>query len=112
MFTLTRSLGGAIGISVIQAMTIRDTAAAQSRLVEHVRPDSPLVAWRMPGFDPGQHETLVAAMEQVARQATMVAYVDTFRALFLFSLAMAPMCLLMRGARAGSGMRATPVHME
>jgi len=95
LFALTRSVSGAAGISVIQAMTIRDAAAVQSRLVENIRPDSPLVALRMPDFDP---VTGAASMiGQVTRQAQMVAYVHTYEAIFLLALIMAPLCLLLRG---------------
>src|SRR3546814_20875465 len=39
MFTLIRNIGSSIGISVLQAMTIRNAATVHSRLVETVRPD-------------------------------------------------------------------------
>jgi MFS transporter, DHA2 family, multidrug resistance protein len=45
MYTLLRNLGGAFGISVIQAMTVRNAATVHSRLVEAIRPDNPLMAY-------------------------------------------------------------------
>src|SRR3546814_2924506 len=51
MFTLIRNIGSSIGISVLQAMTIRNAATVHSLLVETVRPDNPNVAKAMPGLD-------------------------------------------------------------
>ena len=97
LFSLTRNLGAAAGISVIQTLTIRDTAAVQSRLVEHVRPDNPLLGWRMPGFDPTLTSSITSTLGEVTRQATMVAYIDSYRMLLALAVVMAPLCLMMRG---------------
>ncbi len=107
---LTRSVAGAGGISVIQAMTIRDAAAVQSRLVENIRPDNPLVALRFPEFDPTSGGA--AMMGQVMRQAQMVAYVDTYRAIFLLALVMAPLSLLLRGNGDETPPAASLPHVE
>lgn len=110
LFALTRSLGGAVGISVIEAMTIRDSAQVQSRLVEHVRPDSPILALRLPELDLNLPLSAAGMMGQVLRQATMVAYVDTFRLLFILAVAMVPMCLMMTVRKAQPGeVQAPPV---
>src|SRR3546814_10057297 len=39
MFTLIRNIGSAIGISALQAMTVRNASTVHSRLVEGIRPD-------------------------------------------------------------------------
>ena len=111
IFSLVRSLGGAAGLSVIQTMTIRDTASVQARLVEKVRPDNPVMAWRSPGFDVSDPGSVGHALGEVMRQATMVAYVDTFRVIFILAVLMLPLCLMMRTARAVSS-EIAPVHME
>ena len=103
MFTLIRNIGSAIGISVLQAMTIRNTAIVHSRLVESVRPDNPVLAKAAPGFDftiPAQ----VARMNaEITRQASMVGYIDAFWFLFILTLAAIPMLLLMRNPRKAAG---------
>lgn len=111
IFALVRSLGGAAGLSVIQTMTIRDTASVQARLVEKVRPDNPVMAWRSPGFDVSDPGSVGHALGEVMRQATMVAYVDTFRVIFILAVLMVPLCLMMRNTRAAPS-EITPVHVE
>jgi hypothetical protein len=44
-------------------------------------------------------------------QATMMAYVDSYRMLLLLAVVMAPLCLMMRGAKPGRG-PAPVVHVE
>lgn len=111
MFTLVRSLSGAAGISVIQAMTLRDAARIQSHLVERVRPDDPIVAMRMPEFDGIDVQAIGGLVREVARQAMMVAYVNSFRAILILALICAPLSLLMRRAARGGAAPAV-VHAE
>jgi DHA2 family multidrug resistance protein len=111
LFALTRNLGGAIGISVLQVLTIRDTATAQSRLVESIRPDNPLVAWRLPDFDMADTASIREVMGEVVRQATMVAYVDAFHLLLAVAIVAVPLCLLMRSSRP-SNEPAPIIHVE
>ncbi|MGE5722615.1 MAG: MFS transporter, partial [Sphingomonadales bacterium] len=99
MFTLIRNIGSAIGISVLQAMTIRNTATVHSRLVEGVRPDNPVMQWARPDFDFGIPAAVAQLNAAITRQATMVSYIDAFHGMFLLSLVMVPMILLMRPAR-------------
>jgi len=99
MFTLIRNLGSAIGISVVQAMTIRNTATVHSRLVEGIRPDNPLLSWQMPDFDFNLPSAVARLNAEITRQAAMVAYIDTYWALFIVTLLMMPMLLFMRSAR-------------
>ena len=108
LFALTRSLGGAAGLSLIQAMTIRDMAAVQGRLAENVRPDNPVVAWRLPDFDGTNLHDLGAMLGEIGRQASMVAYVDTYRLIMLLAILSAPLCLLLRSSGGQKG-AATPV---
>jgi DHA2 family multidrug resistance protein len=113
LFALTRSLGGAVGISMIQAATVRDMSVVQSRLVETVRPDNPLVGWRLPDLDFGDTASLGGFMSEIGRQASMLAYVDSFRVLFALAVAIAPLALLLRMARTRTDPSAAPpIHAE
>jgi len=98
VFAMTRNIGAGAGISVILAMMIRDQSAIQSRLVEWVRPDNPIVAWRLPDFDAMNHESVGGMMSMIMREVAMVAYVDSYRLLLTLAVIITPLCLLMRSA--------------
>ena len=113
LFTLVRSLSGAAGISLIQMATIRDTARTQSHMVEAVRPDNPAIALSVPDFDMTNLDSVRMMMGEVGRQAAMVAYVHSFRAILVIALVSTPLCLLMRRAKGGnSGGAPVALHAE
>jgi DHA2 family multidrug resistance protein len=96
VFAMTRNMGAGVGISVILALMIRDTSAIQSQLVEAVRPDNPVVAWRMPDFDVFDRLSATGMMQEITRQVAMVGYVHAFQLLFALAVLMTPLCLMMR----------------
>jgi len=103
LYALTRNMGTSAGISLLQTLTIRNVAAVQSRLTDAMRPDNPLLQLRVPDFDFALPAS-VAAMEQaIVRQASMVAYVDTYWLLYVLSLATLPLTLLLRVPKRSSG---------
>ncbi|MBW8754147.1 MAG: DHA2 family efflux MFS transporter permease subunit [Sphingomonadales bacterium] len=97
--TLTRYLGSAVGISVLETLTYRNEAIVQSRLTEGVRPDNPMLNMGLPGTDFARPETLSALSGEIVRQATMVSYVDAFWMLFLIGAIASPLAFLMRGPK-------------
>jgi DHA2 family multidrug resistance protein len=107
IFAMTRNMGAGSGISVILALTVRDRAAIQSRLVEAVRPDNPLIAWRLPDFDISDTISTSGLMDGIMREVSMVAYVDSFRLLFGLAVVITPLCLLMRSS--GRSAQSTPL---
>ena len=110
MFTLIRNIGSAVGISVLQTMTIRNTAIVHSRLMEGVRPDNPAMQHAMPDFDFGVTSAVARLNAEVTRQASMVSYIDAFHFLFLTTLVVLPLILLMRPPR--GGVEAPAIHMD
>lgn len=96
MFTLIRNIGSAVGISVLQFVTIRNADTVHARLVEGVRPDNPVFQRAMPTFDFSSQAGLAQFNAEITRQASMVSYVDAFYALFVVSLVVAPLILFMR----------------
>ncbi|HEX5184392.1 MAG TPA: DHA2 family efflux MFS transporter permease subunit [Allosphingosinicella sp.] len=112
MFTLIRNIGAAIGISVLQAMTIRNADTVHSRLVEAVRPDNPVMAWRLPNFDFLDPAMVARINGEISRQAAMVSYVDAFWGLFLVTMIIAPMVLFMRTARAKPSSEELALHLD
>jgi DHA2 family multidrug resistance protein len=59
-------------------------------------------------FDPSTTAGLTALNAEVTRQATMVAYVDDFRLMFVITIACMPMLLFMRKPKRATG--AEPLH--
>ncbi len=110
MFTLIRNIGSAIGISVLQFMTVRNGATVHARLVETVRPDNPAMIAAHPDFDFAALDSLARLNGEITRQASMVSYIDAFYALFVVTLVTAPLILLMRPPR--KGVEAPTMHMD
>ncbi len=96
MNSLIRNLGGAMTISVLEALTTRNEATVHSRLVERLRPDNPLLAMARPGLDMNLPGTIAQLHREIGRQALMVSYVDAFWALTVCSLVVAPLIALIR----------------
>jgi DHA2 family multidrug resistance protein len=111
IFTLTRNMGSAIGISVLQATTIRLTAIVHSRLVEGVRPDNPVMAQAMPGLDFTSPTALARLDAGITSQASMVSYIDAFWALLVLCVVLLPAVIFIRKPRpkAAEGVH---VHMD
>lgn len=99
MFALVRNIGSSIGISALQIMTIRNGAVVQARLGEGVRPDNPLIDLHAPDFDFGAADAVGTMHHEIARQAMMVAYIDSYWMLFLLSIVMLPVVMLFRPPR-------------
>ena len=98
-FTLVRNIGQAVGISLLQVMTLRNGATVQARLSEGVRPDSPLFGLHLPEFDFFSQESMMGMYHEAARQAMMVAYVDSFWALYVLAVVLVPLVFLMQPAK-------------
>ena len=111
MFTLTRNIGSAIGIAMLQAITVRNTSIVHSRLVEGIRPDNPILARTTPDFDFTMPVAVARMNAAITRQAMMVSYIDTFWLLFVLSVAMIPLVPLLRSKKPvpGDDMQ---LHME
>jgi DHA2 family multidrug resistance protein len=91
VFTLMRNLGNAAGISIMEAVFVRNTQVVHARLTETLTPDNPLAR---PGL---ASQGAMAAMDgEVTRQASMVSYIDVFHLMFLATLAAIPLVLLLR----------------
>jgi DHA2 family multidrug resistance protein len=95
--TMARSLGSSAGISIVQAMLIRDAAAAHSGLSEHITVADPVLRWSLPAmFDLHSSTGLMALNGEITRQGTMISYDAIFAALAVITLLMAPPLLLLK----------------
>lgn len=93
--SLIRNLSGSIWISVLQTLTIRNAATVQSRLAEGMRPDNPVFGL-LPDMDFTSPLAAIGMNAEVARQATMVAYVDSFWVICVACLLAAPLVVFLR----------------
>ena len=88
--SLARNMGGSMWIAILQVTTIRSEASIHARLTEGVRPDNPVMDLRAPDFDFGAVGALARMDGEVARQALMVAYIESFNILLVMCIILMP----------------------
>lgn len=99
ILSLTRSLGSSAGLSIILAMFNRNTSVSHSDLVQHVTPYTIIEPFVL-GLPEGLTQTIWSALNgEVMRQATMIAFVNDFRVVTIFTLCTIPLALLLRRPR-------------
>ncbi|THD58562.1 DHA2 family efflux MFS transporter permease subunit [Phenylobacterium sp.] len=112
--TMARSIGSSAGISVVQAILIRDAAVAHARLAEHVTVTDPVLRWSLPQVFSLSGPGLEALNGEVTRQGTMISYDAVFGALGVLALLMAPALLILkppaRQPAAAAGAAPQPAH--
>ena len=114
LMNLARNIGGSVGISVVTTMLDRRSQVHLTNLSNHLSASSPALQSRLkalglmwqshgggpPGSSAGPWAIIQGA---VARQATMLAYIDCFWFLGVAILCMVPMVFLMRKSKPGGG---------
>jgi DHA2 family multidrug resistance protein len=106
---LVRSLGGAVGISGMQALIATNSQRMHASLAQHIRLDDPVVRASLPpALWPSSHEGALRLEAEVSRQAGMIAYVDDFVIMMVVALVVAPLILLLRESKS----RSAPVPVE
>ena len=97
--TMVRSLGSSVGISVVQAMVLRNAALAHGELAARIDPASPMVRDALPSaFNPGAPGGLSLLNGEITRVASMIGYVDVFAWMTVLTVLMAPLILVLRPA--------------
>ena len=103
VYTLMRSLGSSVGISVMQGLWTSNTQVVHSSLVAHIDPSDPVTRAALPPMMSLTNPSGLEALNgEITRQAAMVAYVDDFRVMMLITLGVMPLLLLMRTPRYAS----------
>jgi DHA2 family multidrug resistance protein len=102
VYTLIRNLGSSVGISIMNALVVANTQTMHASLASQVDPSNPVIRANIPGML-SSIQGLLTLNGELTRQATMVAYVDDFRLMFLITIACMPMLLLMRKPRRSGG---------
>jgi len=95
IFTLVRNIGSSVGISIMEALLVQNSATVHADLIRHVRPDNPnlIAAGQLGAFATPHGLALMNA--QVGQQAAMIAYADDFKLMMLVALSAIPMLLLL-----------------
>jgi DHA2 family multidrug resistance protein len=109
LYTLVRNLGASVGISIMEAQVVSQSAAAHAGLAGQLDTSNPVLRSTLaPDLNPATTAGALALNNEVTRQAAMVAYVGVFHLMFYITLACIPMLLFMRAPkREASG---EPVH--
>ena len=104
IFHLARNMGSSIFISVSIAVVLRQSKVSYADLTPNVTLFSE--AYRMPGlngmWDLGSASGVSSASREVARQATMIGYIDGFLLFAIVAAAAIPLVGLVRVERSGA----------
>jgi DHA2 family multidrug resistance protein len=96
-----RNIGGSLGIAVMSAIHIDESATVRTHLVAHLNPTNVIFGWRLPELLNAAGDAMAGLSAEVNRQAEMVSYDTAFGYLCWLTLAMLPMLHWMRPARPG-----------
>jgi DHA2 family multidrug resistance protein len=97
--TMARSLGSSAGISVVQAMLIRDGALAHARLADRITGGDPAIRALLPPImDPSTGQGLQVLNGEVTRQGMMISYDNVFSWMALSVMLLAPLILILKPA--------------
>lgn len=94
---------------MIQAQVTRNTQVVHASLVEHM---NPAYAALMQNYDLGSPSTLESLNRMVTQQASMIAYVDAFKLMFVATLCVVPLLAIVRSRRRAAGEDAPHVAMD
>jgi DHA2 family multidrug resistance protein len=101
IFNLIRSIGAAIGISVMVFLLTESTQRMHAALAEHITPyntaaNSAMLSAHMSA---GSAKGLAMLNQLITDQGAMVAYIDDFRLMMILTLLTMPFVLLFRRSR-------------
>jgi DHA2 family multidrug resistance protein len=108
LFNLVRNVGSSIGISMVQALFVRNTQVAHLSLASHLTPFA--VHHHSVGLS--GHSAVAALNGEVTRQAAMISYLDDFHLMLIMTVLAIPLLLLVRTGRSSASPQAKHVVME
>lgn len=95
---MVRNMAGSCGISLLMVIVSRSSQVVHADLGGHVTPYmQPPPGGIFDGLLNGDTTMAMLANAEITRQATMIAYLDAFYAVFVVTLAAIPLCLTVRG---------------
>ncbi|HZZ70585.1 MAG TPA: DHA2 family efflux MFS transporter permease subunit [Phenylobacterium sp.] len=99
--TMARSIGSSAGISLLQAMLVRDAATAHAGLTTHITVTDPVLRWALPQVFNLQSVLGLSALNgEITRQGTMISYDALFSGMAIGCLFLAPSLLLLKPVKA------------
>ena len=95
-FSLVRNIGSGVGISLVTATLSRMSTVNHEELASRLTAAAPQVQFQLPALLGGSPLAAMRADQLVSQQAAMIAYVDNFLLMLIFTLATLPIALLLR----------------
>ncbi|TIT00338.1 DHA2 family efflux MFS transporter permease subunit [Mesorhizobium sp.] len=122
LINVARNIGGSIGVSLSNTVIAQQSQLHQSNLVGHTEQSAPAyqqVLRQMTEFFAAQGSPMVEAKQQaigwvgqlIARQATLLAYIDVFRYCAVATALFVPLALLLRSPKPQPGSRQVPTEI-
>jgi DHA2 family multidrug resistance protein len=104
-YSLSRNIGSAVGISVVNALLTRNVQANHASIASHVTDvnrgfENPQIAHFWDPMTAGGRAALDAV---ITRQAEIIAYIDDYKLLMIATLAVFPLLLVFKRSSDGSG---------
>jgi DHA2 family multidrug resistance protein len=92
-YSLMRNIGSSIGISIVQTLMTRGTQVAHADLAANVNIFNPLM---QPMLESGSRYDIAVMNASITQQASMIAYLNDFKLMFVATLLVVPLLLLIR----------------
>ena len=102
-FSLVRNVGSGVGISIVTMVLARMMTVNHEELASRLTATSPQVGAQFPQLLSGVPAVAAQADRLVSQQAAMIAYVDNFLLMLVFTVAALPIVLLLRRPQAAGG---------
>jgi MFS transporter, DHA2 family, multidrug resistance protein len=99
-YSLARNIGSSIGISIVQTLVTRNTQIAHAGLAANVTVFNPAIR---PMLQDGSNLNMAVLDQAINQQASMIAYLNDFKLMFVATLLVVPLILLIRPAKAPPG---------
>jgi DHA2 family multidrug resistance protein len=106
---MVRGVAGSLGISSLQMVLVRQSAAAHAGLASRLVTTDPVVNWSLQQVMGGASANLEAVNGEVTRQAAMIGYDTAFEWMSLGTLLVLPLLFIMRSGKPQSS-TFTDVH--
>jgi DHA2 family multidrug resistance protein len=104
-----RNIGSSIGISIVQTFVTRGTQIAHSDLAANVTPFNPMM---QPMLATGSRYDLAVLNQSITQQATMIAYLNDFKMMFVATLLVIPLLVLIRPSGGGGAVDTSHAAMD